>query len=167
MANINDNRVNLTLTPAQLTTVSTAISSLNSTLSMLLALTDDERASLLGINVDNKQFVDETLEEMTNNGAILPTYLNVQNLQKDVQLFEQLDGLHSQLMNVVQKISDTRRLAGHESYNMSLAVYKMYEAATQMGIPNARQSYDRLKQRFQQSSGSSSQNTGPSPQTTA
>ena len=148
MANITENRINQTIAAADLATIQSAIATLNSNLSFLQALTDEERAALFGLDVNNKVFVDETLDEMTNNGAILPAFINVSNLKQDIMLFEQLDSLESELLNLVARISDTKRLAGHEAYAMALTAYNMYNMANSAGIPGAKQSYDRLKARF-------------------
>jgi hypothetical protein len=148
MANITDNRINQTISPADLTAISAAITNLNASLSFLQALTDPERDALLSLDVDNKVFVDDAFDEMTNNGAILPAFINTGYLKNDITLFEQLDSLESELRNLLSRISDTKRLAGHEAYVMSLTAYNLYGMATNAGIPGAKQSYDRLKVRF-------------------
>jgi hypothetical protein len=148
MANITDNRINQTISPADLTAINAAIANLNASLSFLQALTDEERVALLGLDVNNKVFVDEALDEMTNNGAILPAFISTGNLKNDVTLFEQLDSIESELLNLVSRISDTKRIAGHEAYAISLTAYNMYAMASNAGIPGAKQSYDRLKVRF-------------------
>ena len=148
MANITENRINTTIAAADITAISAAIATINTKLPFLLALTDEERASLLGLDVNNKVFVDEALDEMTNNSSVLPAFISTANLTNDVRLYEQLDTIESTLMNLLSKISDTKRVAGHEAYAVSLTAYNIYGMASSAGIPNARQSYDRLKARF-------------------
>lgn len=148
MANITENRINLTIAAADLTAIAAAINTINTKLPFLQALTDEERAALLGLDVNNKVFVDEALDEMTNNDSILPAFINTANLNNDIKLFEQLSTLESTLSNLLTKISDTKRIAGHEAYAVALTAYNMYGMASSAGIPNARQSYDRLKTRF-------------------
>jgi len=46
------------------------------------------------------------------------------------------------------RVEHTRRLAGHEAYVGSLAVYKIIEALAAMGIPQAVAAYNLLKERF-------------------
>lgn len=151
MANITDNRIDYTIPPADVTTVTTAIVNLNATLSFLQALTDPERDALLSLDVDNKIFVDDALDEISNNpnnAAILPPFINSGYLKNDITLFEQLDSIESELLNLLSRISDTKRIAGHEAYVISLTAYNLYGIATNAGIPGAKQSYDRLKVRF-------------------
>lgn len=151
MANITDNRINQTISPADLTAINAEITNLNASLSFLQALTDPERDGLLSLDVDNKVFVDDALDEISNNpnnAAILPPFINSGYLKNDITLFEQLDSIESELRNLLSRISDTKRIAGHEAYVISLTAYNLYGIATNAGIPGAKQSYDRLKVRF-------------------
>ena len=148
MANITDNRLSLTISPADLTTVNTAGQTIATTLSFLIALTEEERERLFGVNVNNKVFIEEAFEEAQNNGTILPGYIQVAELEKDLTLFNQLGDLLSYLRNLLQKMEDTQRLAGHEAYALSLAIYQLYKSAAEAGIPGAAASYERLRERF-------------------
>jgi len=56
--------------------------------------------------------------------------------------------VEASLLNLLQKISDLKRLSGDEAYSMSLSAYKIFDAANQAGIPGAKQAYDKLKIRF-------------------
>lgn len=151
MANITQNRIDHTIDATNLSTLNAAINTLHTTLSFLVGLTDEERDSLSGLDVDNKVFVDEAFDEISNNPnnpAILPPFINSGYLKNDITLFEQLDSIESELKNLLTRISDTKRLAGHEAYAMSLTAYNLYAMASAAGIPGAKQSYDRLKVRF-------------------
>jgi hypothetical protein len=148
MANITDNRLSLTISNADLTTLGTAGQTIDTTLSFLIALTEEERDRLFGVNVNNKVFIEEALEEAQNNGSILPGYIQVAELEKDLTLFNQLGDLLSNLRNALQKMEDTQRLAGHEAYAVSLTIYQLYKSAAEAGIPGAASSYNRLKERF-------------------
>ena len=83
----------------------------------------------------------------------MPAYISPASLQKDLDLYNQLDSIESRLSNLLQKISDTKRLAAHEAYSAALTAYKLFEAAHDAGIPNATNSYLRLRQRFQNQGG--------------
>ena len=148
MANITLNRLSTTISPADLTTVNNAGETIATTLSFLIALTEEERSSLFSLNVNNKVFVEEALEEAQNNGSILPAYINVAELEKDLTLFNQLGDILSFVRNMLSKLEDTQRLAGHECYATSLAIYQMYKSAAEAGIPGAAASYERLRERF-------------------
>jgi len=148
MSNLTENRINRILDETAMTNALAAITNLETELPEG-SLDDAQRESFRAINVQNKVFTEDVMVEMKNNGAtILPPYLDVNLLKNDFELFEQLDTLESRMVNAVRKIADLKRIAGHEAYSFALSVYKNYDAANQAGIPGAKESYERLSERF-------------------
>lgn len=149
MSNLTENRLNTILSDEQITSITTAITGIVAALPAG-SLTDEQRSSLKAIDVSNKIFVEDTLNELQNGNAdIIPAYIKAEYIRNDKQLFEQLDSIEISLQNTLQLIADLKRIAGDEAYSMSLAVYKIYAAANAAGIPGAKQAYDRLKARFE------------------
>jgi len=160
MANITTNLLNTTIPAADLGITQTAITTIVTTLDPILrALTDEERASLLSLDVNNKVFVEEAMQEMTINGALLPSAVSATFLGNDLMLFNQLDGLESMVENLLLRIKDTKRLAGHEAFAMALTVYTLYKALAAAGVEAAQQSANRLGERFQNNGGTGAQPT--------
>jgi hypothetical protein len=156
MGNLTQNRLNVTLDNAAVTTIKTSIAAIAEQLPAG-SLTDDERGKFRAIDVDNKIFVEDTLIEMAISGSgIIPPFLNSAFIQTDLTLFEQLDAIESNLTNVLRTVIDLKRICGSESYDYSLAVYRIYEAANLAGIPGAKESYEKLKVRFEKSNGGGS-----------
>ena len=148
MSNLTQNRLNTTLTPAAVTTINASITAIGTQLPAG-SLTDEERASFRAIDVNNKIFVEDAITEMGISGAgIIPPFLNAAIIQTDLTLFGQLDSIESNLTNLLRHVSDLKRICGSEGYDNGLAVYRIYEAAAMAGIPGAKESYDKLKQRF-------------------
>ena len=148
MSNLTQNRLNTTLTPAAVTAINASITAVGTQLPAG-SLTDEERNSFRGIDVSNKIFVEDTINEMGISGAaIIPPFLNSGIIQNDLTLFEQLDSIESNITNVLRKVSDLKRICGSEGYDNALAVYKIYEAASLAGIPGAKESYTKLNERF-------------------
>lgn len=148
MSNLTQNRLNTTLTPAAVTSINTSITALRTQLPAG-SLTDEERSRFRAIDVNNKIFVEDTIIEMGISGAgIIPPFLNAATIQTDLTLFGQLDSIESNLTNLLRQVSDLKRVCGSEGYDNGLAVYRIYEAAALAGIPGAKESYDKLKQRF-------------------
>ena len=150
MSNTNQNLLNLVLDPEDLTAI---MNSLDDAARLLpeSPLTSEQRISLNAISVDNKIFAAEVLDEMNTNpiDAINATY-SKDNLANDIQLFEQAETILTRLMNLVKRLEDVKRMAGHEAYGVSTAVYGMYNLiANTAANSSAQNSYDRLKVRFQ------------------
>ncbi|MGE0638370.1 MAG: hypothetical protein AB7G44_09645 [Bacteroidia bacterium] len=154
MANITDNLLNTSIPAAGLAAVQTGITGIATVLDPIThTLIDEQRESLLSLNVDNKVFVEEALVEITTNGAILPSAVNAAFLANDLLFFNQLSGIETQLENLLIRIKDTKRLAGHEAYAMALTIYTLYKALAAAGVPGAQQSADKLGERFNQQGG--------------
>ena len=160
MANLTQNRLNVTLTPATVTAITTAIAGVAAQLPAG-SLTDEERGSFRAIDVNNKIFVEDVITEMGISGAgIIPPFLSAAIIQADLTLFEQVDVIESGIINLLRRLSDLKRISGSEGYDNGLAVYKIYEAAAMAGIPGAKESYEKLKQRFE-GQGGKAKDTNP------
>lgn len=162
MANITVNRLNITINPADEAVLQSNTAQTNLILNNYTeSLSPDEREELFGLDVENRVFAYEAWEEANINGSILPAYINVLDLDNDLKFFNQLDNIESILENQLQRIKDTKRLAGHEAYAMALTIYKLFESAHLAGIPGATASYNRLKQRFAQQGGGAPEQPTP------
>src|SRR5690606_9916005 len=153
MSNLTENKLDQTLPQA---TMDTALNALDALLASLPtgSLTDAERASLPAINVENKIFADDVLNEMSGPIAgFLPGYVNAAALENDLAIFDQLDRIEGRAYQVSRKCSDLKRIAGTEAYGTALAVYRLVEMANGAGIPGAKEAYDKLMVRFEKQGG--------------
>ena len=153
MANPNSNRIDTVISPADLTTITTAGSTIQTTIDPYMSdLTDEERESLFSLAEENEAFADDALQQGLTLNAQMPPAMQIiiTNMGRDTQMFDQLDELNDTLVNpLVQRINDTRRLAAHEQYTGALAVYKFIEAGAQLAMPGFQAAYDILKVRFE------------------
>jgi hypothetical protein len=151
MANISNNLVNNIMTPAEVAAAAGAVQTVDTSIaSVAHTLIDEERGSYFSLDVNNKVFAEEALQEATSNGSMLPSAVNVTYLSNDLTAFNQLDSLESQLEGVLRKVRDSKRVVGHEAYAMALTIYTLYRSLAAVGIPGAQQSADRLGERFAQ-----------------
>lgn len=148
MSNSLENRIDITMTPAQVTAVKAAIQTMETNMPFLLGITAEQRIGIPKINVANKAFVEDAINAMTNNASWLPSYLDVNKLKTDLTLFYQLDELAQLLRRMLEKVEDTQTLAGSESYVSALVAYRVFEAAASAGVPGADAVYAQLKERF-------------------
>jgi len=150
MGNITENKLNTVISAADLTSINTSISGIKTKIPGGGSLTDEQRGSMKSIDVENKVFVEDVITETNLNGAgIIPSYVVVNNVVTDITFFEQLDTIESDLSTVLQRISDLKRIAGDEAYTAALVIYKLFESANNAGINTAKQSYEKLKLRFE------------------
>jgi hypothetical protein len=146
------------MTPAQVTDVKNAITAINTAINFSVSLTTDERASLPKISVANKSFTEDAINAIANNASLFPAYLDVKLMQNDLELYRQLDELSTMLRQTLERIEDTRILAGSEAYVSALSIYKLVGAAASAGVQGTDTIYEQLRERFTVST-----NTNPTP----
>lgn len=161
MANLTNNRINITATAAQIAAVKAAVQTINTNLPFLIGLTTEERSSLPTINVNNKAFTEDAINAAVNNPTMLPSYLSVANMQNDLTLFAQLDELVVIMNQICEKLEDTKLLAGSESYVGALALYKLFGSASDAGVPGTDAIVAQLKARFAGQGGAATPPTNP------
>jgi hypothetical protein len=148
MSNVSSNRIAVTLTQQKIDEVKGLLTQLNAALPFLTGLTTEERMTLPKINVANKAFVDDAIVAINANPALVPSYVNKDELGKDYTLYSQLDELVMLTNQFCEKLADTQMLAGSEAYVSALAAYRMFQAAADAGVPGADAVYDSLRSRF-------------------
>ncbi len=148
MSNITHNRLNATLTEAQLQTVSQALHSIFEALPFLTGLTTEERIALPKINVNNKVFTQDALLYMQQNAEMLPAFMQQAPMQNDLTLYHQLDPIITRVQQLLEQLEDTQMLAGSEAYVSALSAYRLFGAAAVAGIAGADTVYDALRTRF-------------------
>ncbi len=148
MGNLTNNRINVSMTAAQVTAVKAAFTAIQTNTPFAVSLTTDERTSLPKIDVSNKAFTEDAINAAVNNAAMLPSYFNTATMQTDILLFSQLDEMLGIARQIVERLEDTLVLAGSESYVAALASYKLFIAAADAGVVGADAIVDQLKKRF-------------------
>lgn len=161
MSNLLNNRVNVTLTPAQMTAVKTAFQTIITNLPFLVGLTADERKSLQTIDVANKAFTEDAINAAINNSTLVPGYVSVAGMQSDLSLFVQLDEISGLATQLCERVEDTKMLAGSEAYQAALTLYRAFGTAADTGVSGADSIVEQLKKRFPNNSGSPTANAAP------
>lgn len=148
MANLTNNRLNIVATEAQITAAKNSLVQFDAQFPFLIGLTVEEKTTLPAINVDNKIFTEDAINAAVNNMDMLPGYLSVSGVETDMKLFNQLDELVPMVRKQLEKLEDTRFLAGSEAYTTALMIYKLFGAAAESGIPGADAIVAQLRERF-------------------
>ncbi len=158
---IQNNRLNLVLDAATITTLRTAFASINTALAPFAqALSTEERGTIPKMNVSNKAFVSDVVVAVKNNADFMPAYLSTNDIETDYNLYEQLEEFLNMANSICEKLSDTQMLAGSEAYSNSLTAYRLFGAAAKAGLNGADSVYETLAERFKQTG-----STTPAPAT--
>jgi hypothetical protein len=146
-----DNLVSIEMKQEDLQAILDAIAVIKTRLPNLVALTPGERKELAKMGDKTIAFVEKSLEYAESNAQIVPPYVNVPELRKDIKASEQLNQVARALVQLSDSLNDTALLAGSEAYKAALAFYNSVKAAAKMDIPGTKPIYDDLSKRFAKS----------------
>ena len=146
---MNDNRVTLNISPTDEADIIAAIQTLQTKLlPYLITLTPSERQELPKMGDKTLAFVTKAAEFMAQNPNLVPSYVDVAELDVDLKAVAQLRGFHNQLFEFTKGLDDTMMQAGSEAYTAALFFYRAVRAAARVPVPNAENVYNELRARF-------------------
>ena len=125
------NRISATLDQADRDAVMAAISTIKDRLPFLLDLAPEERKTLPKMGDKSRAFVSKALEVATQNPDFLPRSFDLEEMRKDVQLFEALYPLLLSLTQMQELMDDTCMAVGSEAYAAALQVYNYAKVSDQ------------------------------------
>ena len=114
----------------------------------LLALTPEERQSILKMGDKTVATVLKTKEYVVTNPQFVPSYMNVDEFVADASVVMQLTPITNLAAQLSRDVEDTVMVAGSEAFQEALLYYGQIKEAASKGVPSAEPIYDDLKQRF-------------------
>lgn len=93
-------------------------------------------------------FVGKALEYARQNPAVVPPYIDVNEFERDLNLYVQLTKLLYPLHQLVEKLDDTTMQTGSEAYSAALLFYNAVKGAARAGVPGVKNIVDDLQTRF-------------------
>lgn len=108
-----------------------AISTIKEKLPFLIDLSNEERKALPKMGDKSRAFVSKALEVATQNPEFLPRSFDLEEMRKDVQLFEALYPLLLSLTQLQELVDDTSLAVGSEAYAAALQVYNYAKTSGQ------------------------------------
>ena len=133
----NDNRISAALTDTVVTEVLGHLGSIHSALNFLVNLTPEERKSLVSMGVARAGMDTDFINAMTAHPALVPSYVNMTELQKDKELRRQLARIIGPAMELCEALSDTNALAASDSMTAYLSFYASVKDAARRNVPGA------------------------------
>lgn len=148
-----------------LATIKQKIADINALLPFLINLTEEERQTLPKMGDKTLSFVQKALQYAQANPSLVPPYVNITELKKDLQLSEDLTSVLQPITQLQEALDDTTMAAGSESYIAALAFYGSVKQAAKLNVPGTQAIYNDLKSRFEGGGGATENtntNTPPS-----
>jgi hypothetical protein len=127
-------------------TVLSAIATIKASMPFMVDLTVEDRKALPKMGDKSRAFVTKALEIATQNPDFLPRSFDLDEMRKDVELFDQLYPLLLSLNQLQEMLENTYTAVGSEAYTAALTVYKYAKVSDQVsGLEGI---VDDLGQRF-------------------
>jgi hypothetical protein len=143
--------ISVTVSAADAQAVKDALTTIPEKLPFLVNLTAEERKAIFKTGPDRVSFVQNALAAVLNNPTIFPASFNVQEFQKDVELFTVLTELCTLAAAVVSQMDDTRLAVGGETMREGTQVYNYIKEAAKT-TPGLKPIADQLGEQFQKAS---------------
>lgn len=117
------NLISTTIENQDLKEILKAISIIDTKLSELVSLKEDEIATLPKMKSNTGQFVKQCLDFARKYPEIVPQDVDVKEIEKDMALIRSIAKIREPLLNVVKKLEDSALLAGSEAYQPCIAIH--------------------------------------------
>jgi len=143
-----ENQVSMEITPLIQADVIAKLNDVIGLLPDLFSLTADQRREVLKMGDKSTAFVSHTFAHAEQHGEFCPSYLDMVEFKKDVDLDKVIYSIKTVVEAFLSNLEDTRMIAGSEGFYEALAYYNSVKEAAKNNVPNAKAIYDDLKARF-------------------
>jgi len=123
------NQISATMTQADRDAVLAAVATIKEKLPFLMDLTPEQRKSLPKMGDKSQAFVNKSLEVATQNPDFLPRSFDLEEMKRDVELFQALYSVFLSLTQLQELVDDTVMAVGSDAYAAALVVYNFAKAS--------------------------------------
>ena len=143
------NLINAQVPEAELAKIQEKLREIRELLAPYVAtLTMEDRKSLPKMSDKTLAFVSKTAEYVKSNPKLIPPMMEAEELGKDFTLNQSLQPVYNSLKQLVDNLSDTLMLSGHEAYAQALLYYASVKMAAKLGDQDAKSIQEDLGKRF-------------------
>ena len=144
-----DNLISIELTPAELTALDGALTTIETTLNgKVVNLTAEDRRQYGKINNKRENWVTKVRNYLTQRPSIKPNSLNLAEHDKDLAARTAILPRLNRILAIKDALQDTAMLISSDLYDNSLAVYGIVKEQAKRNEPGITPIYDDLKAQF-------------------
>src|ERR1041384_7847357 len=118
------NRVSASIAAADVTTITGAVTTIQTKLPFLIGLSDDDRKSMLKMGEKSEGTHSKCLGYMASNPEFLPGFVNKSEIDKDEALRKSIMQFYPQLSTLFRSMDDTLMVVNSELWMADLAYYQ-------------------------------------------
>lgn len=125
------------------------LTSVKNNMPFLIKLENVSKKGMVSLDDSRTPFVAKCLQYAQKEAKIVPPYVNLEELNKDLILFSNLQNLAREVNRLADMLNDTRIAAGTDAYVASLSIYNSAKQAAKMNVPGTQAIVDDLKKAFE------------------
>ena len=127
-----ENRIDASVTAADIQAALEAVALIRTKLPFLLDLTINQRMSLPKLGDGSRAFVQKALEIAKLNPDILPRSFDIARMERDLELFFELMPVLTAVAQLHELLDDTLMQIGSEAMSAALWIYRQVQATPGM-----------------------------------
>lgn len=143
------NYISAELTQEMINKVTADLADIQNSLPFILKLSPSVKKSLPKLEDTRSPFVSKCLFYARKEPKILPPYTDLDELERDLKLFNNLQNIAKEIDRLADMINDTRIAAGSDAYTAALTIYNSAKQAAKMNVPGTKSIVDDLKTTFE------------------
>lgn len=148
----NDNKISASISAQDMTDIMAAFATIKAKLPFLINLTPAEKRRMPNISTERGGMVDTFTTEMGLHADLIPTYVDMTELQKDTALITQLEVIRACANELCEGINDTHQAVGSDMYLAYLSFYNNVKQAAKRAVLGSDAIYQNLRRFFQRGS---------------
>jgi hypothetical protein len=142
------NRISAAIEEKTVAEIQENFSSIRKLMPFLLEMTQEERSDLIKFGENLVPFIEQTLADARNYPHLAPPFLDLDELQRDLELFQKLVAIAKPVQELVDLLNDTSAAAGSDAFESALTFYRSVRMASKEGDTNAERILQGLLQKL-------------------
>ncbi len=145
----NENRSNVTIPPAVITTITNALNDIKTALDPYLTpLNPDERQSMAKMSDKSLAFVNKAHDYTQSNPEFMPAFIPMADFETDFVNVTAINPLAKLALTIADSLIDTATVSGSEAFYAARAYYNNVKLGESNGAASARTIHGELKKRY-------------------
>ncbi len=144
----NDNKVSAAISAQAKADILAAFGTIKTNLPFLINLSPEDRRNMPTIGTARGAMSSTFQMEMAAHPDLMPSYVDMTEVAKDVALLSDLDELMACAKEVCEGIEDTRQAVGSDLYLAFLSFYNNVAQAAKRGVVGINAVYENLRRFF-------------------
>jgi hypothetical protein len=134
---LQTNRISASISEDTIQEIQLGLDKIRERLPFLVRFLEDNRPYLLEIGEHLRPFMEQSLVDAKAHPNLVPPFLDIEELERDLNLFAQLLQLLKPMEELTSLLHDTAMAAGSDAFETAVVFYKRARMGAKLGDPEA------------------------------